>query len=267
MGGMFRRSGSAVVYFVEGKLPAPGSEELGAALATQRFRTIETAASEEVSLGWVTAGDPTGDSFDAEDLELDPGQWLRVRIDKKKLPTAWLAIHRSVAERSAGRPLSARERRDLKEDLCEQLLPRTLPSVQFLDALWLPKSQRILLFTTSTGACEEFEKLFFRTFAVTLVRATPHALAIRAGLGREQTSYLDEVSPIAWPRDGETGVREAPRPLPLETVEEAEAEEPIEPETEPQPVEAPADEPSTTAEDEPDSPTPDQPAPIELEAE
>ena len=35
-------------------------------------------------------------------------------LHTKKLPTAWLGIHRAVAERSAGRPLSVRERRGLR---------------------------------------------------------------------------------------------------------------------------------------------------------
>ena len=200
---MFRKSGSVASFFLESRIPS--GEELTQALARHRFRTIENAASEETSIGWVTAGDPTGDSFELEDLDLDVGLWLRVRIDSKKLPTAWMRIHRAVAERSAGRKLSARERRDLKADLSEQLLPRVLPSVQFVDALYVPKSSRVLLFATSARLVEEFEKLFFRTFATPLERATPHTLAERGGgLDREALAYLEEVAPVRWPRDGAT---------------------------------------------------------------
>ena len=213
---MFRRSGSVVAYFVDGRIP--NGEELQSKLAANRFRTIENAASEETSIGWVTAGDPTGDTFELEDMDLDASTWLRIRVDTKKLPAAWMAIHRSVAERSAGKKLSARERKELKEDLSQKLLPRVLPSVQFIDALYLPKQSRLLLFATSSRIREEFEKLFFRTFATPIVQADPYTLATHAGLDRDQAAYLEEVAPVPWPRDGKTEMR---KPL------EVEADEPI----------------------------------------
>lgn len=195
---LFKRSGSVATYFVDGKLPSVGSEDFAAALNNHRFRTIETAANEESSIGWVTAGDPTGDSFEAEDMDLDHAVWLRVRIDKKKLPSAWMQIHRATAERSAGRALSVRERRELKEDLCERLLPRTLPSVQFIDALLMPELGRVMLLTTSKSVREEFEKLFFKTFAVALEPGDPRSIAEHLDLGRDAIAYLDEVAPVRW---------------------------------------------------------------------
>lgn len=215
---MFRRSGSVSTYFYEGKLVAPSTDDFREALAGQRFRTIENAASEELSIGWVTSGDPTGDSFDEVDLDLDVGVHLRMRMDKKSLPTAWMAIHRSVAEKSAGRKLTARERKELKEDLMQKLLPRVLPSVGMVDALLVPKRKTVLLFSTSKGAQEEFGKLFFRTFAVNLIAGDPYAVARRSGLGQEQSSYLDRTSPVSWPRKGVGG---SPHQRPVEPIAQA----------------------------------------------
>ena len=62
--------------------------------------TIENAASEETSVGWVTPADPTGDSFAVEDLDAGHATWLRMRIDTKKMPTKWLQIHRDAAEKA-----------------------------------------------------------------------------------------------------------------------------------------------------------------------
>ena len=76
---MFRKSGSVATFFVGSRLPS--GEELSQKLAQNRFRTIENAASEETSIGWVTFGDPTGDSFELEDMDLDAAVWLRIRID------------------------------------------------------------------------------------------------------------------------------------------------------------------------------------------
>ena len=58
-----RRGGSASLFFIEGDLPSLQAPDFGAALERQRFRSIETAASEEVSIGWVTCNDPSGESF------------------------------------------------------------------------------------------------------------------------------------------------------------------------------------------------------------
>ncbi len=199
---MFRRSGSVVTWFVDGQVPDPRSDSFVEALRNHRFRTIENAASEESSAGWVSSGDPTGATFEAEDLDLDHAAWLRMRMDQKKLPATWVAIHRAEAERSAGRKLSTRERRDLKQSLMDSLLPRVLPSVRLIDALYAPASGIVMLFGTAKSVREEFHKLFFRTFAVNLVEADAYGLATRVGLDRDALSYLDEVSPVPWPRDG-----------------------------------------------------------------
>jgi hypothetical protein len=93
-GRMFRSTGSVSCFMVEGRVPDPASSEFAAALAGKRFNSIETAASEQVSMGWVTPCDPTGDSFEPADMDGEHARWLRVRIDKKSLPPAWVTIHR-----------------------------------------------------------------------------------------------------------------------------------------------------------------------------
>ena len=155
---MFRRSGSFVCYFLEGEGPEPLSDGFLEALANHRFRSIENAASEQTSVGWVTHRDPTGGSFDREDMDCDSAVWLRMRVDKKSAPTKWLQIHRQAEERSAGKRLSAKERKELKEDLLSKLLPRVLPTIGLVDALYFPSQQLVMLIgsqgtaiTTHTG--------------------------------------------------------------------------------------------------------------------
>lgn len=198
---VLRRGGSASYFFIDGDIPGAQSEALSAALAAQRFRTIELAASEEVSFGWVTANDPSGESFELEDLDLDRAIWLQIRFDKKKLPQRWVAIYRAAAERAAGRKLNGKERKALKEDLVEKLLPRVLPSVQMVDVLVDPKMKRAILFSTSKGAREEFVALWKRTFAGTdLLPADPTQWALHCKLTPEQRRYLEEASPVKWPK-------------------------------------------------------------------
>jgi Putative exonuclease, RdgC len=195
-----RRSGGAVAFFWQARLPDPREPTFAAALARQRFRTIEDAASEEVSVGWITAADPTGDSFAPADLEAGTGHWLRMRIDKKQLPRKWLAIHRDVAERAKGRKLSARERRELKDDLADKLLPRVLPTVNLVDALLFFDRRTVLLLQTARSVVEAFHKLFFETFSIPLERADPLSWGRRSGIDRALVTNLERVEPVRWPQ-------------------------------------------------------------------
>jgi hypothetical protein len=203
-----RRSGGLFPCFWQGPVPDPRGDAFAEALARRRFRTIENAASEELSVGWVSPGDPTGDSFEREDLDGGIGTWLRFRIDKKTLPTKWLWIHRVAAEKARGKKLSARERRELKDDLMDQLLPRVLPTIQLLDALLFHDRKTVLLFATSKGAREAFGKLFFETFAVTLDSADPLQSGLRAPLGPREKDAVERAEPIRWPNTARDRVEE-----------------------------------------------------------
>ena len=194
-----RKSGGVVPFYWQGKILDPRDDAFAEALAPHRFRTIENAASEEVSAGWVTPADPTGDSFAVEDLEGGVGTWLRFRIDKKSMPMKWLQIHRDAAEKARGKKLSAKERRELKEDLMDQLLPRVLPTITLVDALLFHERKTVLLFATSKNAKETFAKLFFETFTVQLEPADPLQRGLRADISPDERHALERLEPIRWP--------------------------------------------------------------------
>ena len=216
-----RRGGGVIAFFWQGKLPDPKQEEFTEALANRRFRTIENAASEETSVGWVTPLDPTGDSFTAEDMDGGPALWLRLRIDTKKMPAKWLQIHRTSAEKAAGRKLSARERRELKDDLMDKLLPRVLPTINFVDALLYEDRKTLLLMSTSTSACEHFHKLFFETFHIPLERCNPLTLGMQTGIDSDAIARLERLDPIRWPQQRPTRSAQPPRKAAPETRDEA----------------------------------------------
>ena len=194
-----RKSGGVVPFYWQGKILDPRDDAFAEALAPHRFCTIENAASEEVSAGWVTPADPTGDSFAVEDLDGGVGTWLRFRIDKKSMPMKWLQIHRDAAEKARGKKLSAKERRELKEDLMDQLLPRVLPTITLVDALLFHERKTVLLFATSKNAKETFAKLFFETFTVQLEPADPLQRGLRADISPDQRHALERLEPIRWP--------------------------------------------------------------------
>ena len=194
-----RKSGGVVAFHWDGKLCDPRDEAFCAALATRRFRSIENAASEEVSIGWVTPADPTGETFTIEDLDGGPGTWLRVRMDKKSMPKKWLQIHRDAAEKARGKKLSARERREMKDDLTEKLLPRVLPNITLVDALLFFDRKLVLLFATSKTAREAFGKLFFESFGAPLERGNPLSSGRLVGLSSEAQIELERAEPMRWP--------------------------------------------------------------------
>ena len=212
----FRKSGGVVAYHWDGKIADPHDLAFAEAMATRRFRTIENAASEEVSIGWVTPADPTGDSFALEDLDGGAGTWLRFRMDKKTMPKKWLQIHRDAAEKARGKKLSARERRELKDDLTEKMLPRVLPAITLVDALLFWDRKLVLLFATSKSARESFGKLFFESFQAPLERANPLQAGLRAGLDDEQKYALERLEPMRWPntQKGEPAPRPRSKALP-----------------------------------------------------
>ncbi len=209
-----KKSGSFVAFHWDGAIADPHAQPFADALATRRFRTIENAASEEVSIGWVTPADPTGDSFALEDLEGGAGTWLRFRMDKKSMPKKWLQIHRDAAEKARGKKLSARERRELKDDLMEKMLPRVLPTITLVDALLFHDKRTVLLFATSKAAREAFGKLFLESFGTPLERSNPLQAGLRAGLDDETRYTLEHCEPVRWPnaQRGEAGVADRRRP-------------------------------------------------------
>ncbi len=194
---VFRRNGSFLRFFVEGEVPAADSDEFLKALAENRFRTIENAASEEESLGWVSPGDASGSSFLREEIVYPGFTRLRMRLDKKKLPSAWVKIYMDAEIRAkGGRKLSAKERKELREDIADQLLPRVLPSVRLVDILYQANKGRLFLFATSQNLRESVQNLFFRTFGARLIPATTLEIAETLRLSREQAKALERCAPL-----------------------------------------------------------------------
>ena len=195
----FRRSGSFVAFTWSEKILDPRDAAFAEALRTRRFRTIENAASEEVSVGWCTPVDPTGATFAIEDLDGGSGTWLRFRMDKKTMPKERLRTHLDAAAKARGKRLSARERRELRDSLAESMLPRVLPTITKVDALLFHERKLVLLFATSKAAREAFGKLFFESLGVALERMNPLRAGLLASLSDEQRHDLERLEPIRWP--------------------------------------------------------------------
>jgi DNA recombination-dependent growth factor C len=198
----FRRSGSFVRFFVEGTAPAPqrsqsDSDEFVLALAENRFTSIERSASEAVSVGWVSPSDPSGGDFTRDEIAMGDLLRLRMRVDRKKLPRAWMAIYMTAEVRARnGHGVTAAERADIRADIERRLMPRLLPTVQFIDVIWNLKNNTVLFFATSDFLCAECAKLFAKTWSVKLIEVNPTSLAQRSRLPEDMLNRLGDIAPF-----------------------------------------------------------------------
>jgi hypothetical protein len=201
-----RRSGSFVRFFLDGELPVGDGWVKG--FERDRFKGIEDASSEEESIGWVSPGDPTGKGFDAADCWVQEAVAVRIRVDRKRVPAKWMWIHMTVE--LAGRDrMTAREKRDLREEVSRRILPRVLPVVSWIDVLIVPKKREALVFGASGKSVEVFRGLMLRTFELRAAAAEPRELALRMGLSAERLQYLEECSPTTFSEPVVSGTREA----------------------------------------------------------
>ena len=193
-----RKSGSFCAYTWDGKLTDPLDAEFAGLLAAQRFRHIDLAASEEVSAGWVTQADPSGGSFDLEDLDAGPATWLRVRVDTKKLPGERVKQRMAEWRREHGKPPTARQCREIKDALAEELLPKQLPTTKNIDALLYAERRIVLLFAAGKSARETFGKLWLESFGMPLEALGPREMALRS-VEAPDVEVVEKLEPTRWP--------------------------------------------------------------------
>ncbi len=191
----FRRNGSLVRYFLDGELPA-SDEDILLGLHEHRFRSIERAAGEVTSVGWVSPGDPSGNEFLREEICLPSFLRFRMRIDRKRVPPVWMRIHMEAEIKArGGRRPGPKERREIRADIEEKLLPRVLPTVRLAEISVDRSKGRLLLFGTSISVRDECCALFHKTFGIRLREAGPSELAESFSLPRERLAVLADLRP------------------------------------------------------------------------
>jgi len=213
-----RRSGSVTRFFLEGSLPSAGDHGWLEAFRKHRFKTIEDSNSEEESAGWVSHADPSGSVFPEEECLLEQVVCARLRMDRKKAPTRWLQIRLSSELRNAGK-VSPQRKKEIKQKILDELLPRVLPAVTLIDVLIRPKTRELLLFSTGLGACDALRKLMLTTFGVKALAADARQTALHGKLPHELLKALDQIAPTNFA----SGARGAAPATSADTAEEAQA--------------------------------------------
>lgn len=143
----------------------------------------------ELNFGWARPigfeGSKTG-HWDLSDCQFDDSLTLRIRIERRKIPTSLLHLLLSQRiddeEGEKGRQLSNDEKSVIKETLEQELLMQTLPDIKTLDIIWNLNKKEMLVLGTAKRDLDIFELLFQKTFGkplnYSIVKVTPPMIGL-----------------------------------------------------------------------------------------
>ncbi|GIW71067.1 MAG: hypothetical protein KatS3mg102_0609 [Planctomycetota bacterium] len=176
--------GTLCRYQVEGR-PGGGIEAVVERLERNRFLPLEEAVEEEERTGWITVEHLLDTAFRPEKVQLGPYLVFALRRDRRRVPAALLRAHLRMEELAhqsvAGRPFGARQRREVKARLRDELIRKVLPAAASWPVVWRPRERLLWFGTLAAKANELFAALFERTFELKLSPLGPAALARRLG--------------------------------------------------------------------------------------
>jgi len=198
------QSGSVTLsrYRVLGSAKGLGLKSLNERLAPYIAGDVDLKGlAGETVLGWVR---PVGIDrldlapsahWDMADARLENGFLLRMRIEKRKVPSSLLQLvlrqKLAEAQEKSDKPLGRKDKAALKDKTQRDLMARSLPTIGHVDAYWKVDQGDLILFAASKTVRTQFEQLFQSTFGVpfdlSLLAVEPPTL----GLGRNTLNDSD----------------------------------------------------------------------------
>lgn len=167
-------------------------------LRLKRFAFVDIDQSmEERSFGWVCFDDLLDAQWVAAGPEKGPYLAFSLRLDTRRVPPAVFKKHWMIAlrERMAqlgqeGKKfLSKDQKTELRDQVRQRLLMRSLPIPAVFDVVWSVRDNRVYLATTNTKVRALFEELFTQTFEAGLEPLTPVVLGLEL-LGEAAEGHL-----------------------------------------------------------------------------
>jgi DNA recombination-dependent growth factor C len=160
-------------------------------------------ATHELEYGWALPENPEldnraelEDTWSLSDCLFEEGILLRVRLEKRAVPQAlvnlvakkrWLEVK---AEEAAAKAEERVQKKQIVDEVKDELLRMALPSVSYLDAFWKDQEDVVYLFSQGKSARESFEDLFRKSFGtshnLTLIRILPPVLGLDVWSGGDQ---------------------------------------------------------------------------------
>lgn len=166
-------------FRVVGELPSGWRETFRDNLETYAFRDPPQGMGKEEVEGWVQVHNLLDTDFsDFNRWLYDEVVLLALRVDKKRLPAK---LFRATLEKRCAAWAAEREvervpsavRQELKENLEQEWLARTLPTVGVTEAAWHLSAKWLVIHSLSESVAERYRKRFFRTFGLKLVPWSP----------------------------------------------------------------------------------------------
>ena len=180
--------------------PLPGNFQEFIHRQIKRFAFRELSmGSEEKSSGWTSLDNILDTQFEYANYAVGDYLTFSFRLDRKKVPPSLMKIKYLEAEKKAlgaktKKFLSKGEKEELKERIHLELLSKTYPVPSFFDVCWSLSGGWVIFGSLSPKAAEEFEKLFKKSFNLTLSPLVPwDPQRLEAGLVEKIASLKDGV--------------------------------------------------------------------------
>ncbi|MBC7661026.1 MAG: recombination-associated protein RdgC [Chitinophagaceae bacterium] len=152
-------------------------------------------SSHELEYAWVLPENPelddkkaSEDNWTLSDCLFEDGILLRIQMEKRNVPTQLLNIVakrrwlETKAEEADAKAEERVQKKQIVDEVKEELLRMSLPTLSYIDAFWKDQEDSIYLFSQGKAARECFEDLFRKTFGqahnLTLIRILPPILGL-----------------------------------------------------------------------------------------
>ncbi len=166
-------------------------------------------ATHELEYGWVLPENPElenraelEDKWSLSDCLYEDGIMLRMRLEKRSVPQALVNIvakkrwQDTKAEEADAKAEERVQKKQIVDEVKDELLRMALPSISYLDAFWKDQDDVIYLFSQGKSTREAFEDLFRKSFGtahnLTLIRILPPVLGLDVWNGGDQ-EILDKI--------------------------------------------------------------------------
>lgn len=201
--GLLKGSATLTRYQVDGALPPDAADFLDRRIRRGLFMDIEDT-TDELAVGWVSAGDFLDTSFAYAGYSLEPYVVLGFRVDQRKVPAAMLRKYQRLEEMKflamsqdqGGARLNRARREQLRERARLGLLARIPPTTQVYDVVWDTGRSELWIGSASRGVLDRFEDHFSRCFSLGLVPRLPYLLAGDILTDENQRELLAAARPL-----------------------------------------------------------------------
>ena len=185
-------------YRLQEPLPGNFNDLLHRQLKRFAFRELPLAG-EEKSSGWTSLENILDTQFEYANYSVGDYLAFAFRLDRKSVPPALMKIRYLEAEKKTlaaktKKFLSKGEKEEIKERIHLELLSKTFPVPSFFDVCWSLSQNWVIFGSLSPKVTEEFEKLFKKSFNLTLSPLVPwDPQHLDRGLGEKMASLKDGV--------------------------------------------------------------------------